>query len=291
MKTIIVGMPQGADLAKRIAKRLRAPFSPLWSVPFPDGESHLRFTAQVKGRHVVLVQSMHPAPNDGMIECIFAINTARELGAKKVTLVAPYLAYMRQDKRFTPLECQSNRIMARLLSCADRIVTVDPHLHRIDRLGQIFGKTRTACLSANALIGEYLRKQHPGAVIVGPDAESYQWAERIAEHLRAHAVVLRKKRYSSYTVRIKVPDELVVKGRDVVIVDDIISTGHTIMEPAKQMLRRGARRVYVVAVHGIFASDALRRLQRMGLRVITTNTIATPVSRIDVAPLIADALK
>ncbi len=291
MAKIIVGGTNSRELAKRIAKKLNAPYSELNAKNFPDGEICLRYMFDPKGKDVVIVNSMHPEPNNSMIELIFAANTAKELGAKTVTIVAPYLAYMRQDKRFHPGECQSNKIMAKLLSCADRVITLDPHIHRIKSLKDIF-KINATRLSANEAIAEYIKKKiSHNATIVGPDIESYQWAEKIAEKIKMHATVLKKKRYAADVVRIKVKPGTGFKGKNVIIVDDIISTGHTMIEPIRQIKKMGAKNMYCIGVHGLLVEGALKKLQKLGVKVITTNTIENPVSKIDVSGTIADALK
>lgn len=287
---IIVGLSKAKDLARKIARHLKAPYSELKSSHFPDGETNLRFMTEVKGKETVLVNSFHPQPNEAMIETIFAAETAKELGAKSVVLVVSYLAYMRQDKRFHPGECQSNKIMAKLMSVADKIITVDPHLHRINSLNEIF-KIKTVKLSANQAIADYIKKNIKNELIVGPDIESYQWAETIAEKIHLHAMVLKKKRYTAEVVRIKVKGNVDFKGKNVVIVDDMISTGHTIMEPAKQIKKKGAKKIYALCVHGLFVEGALEKMKKMGIEVLTTNTVENPAAKIDLSGVIAQALK
>lgn len=287
---LIIGMRNSFKLAKSIAKKGNYNFSELKSKYFPDGESNLRFMKNVKYKHVVLVNSFHPNPNTSLVELYFATKTAKSLGARKVTIVAPYLGYMRQDKAFHPNEVISSKHVGELLSCADEIITIDPHLHRYKSLSQVF-KTKTKRLSANNLIAEYIKKHVPKAIIVGPDSESYQWAEHIAEKLHCHAVILKKKRYSSTTVRIKVKENVNWKGQDVVIVDDVISTGNTMIEPIKQLKKKKVRNIYCIAVHGVFVMNAVERLQRLGAKIICTNTIERKQSKIRVDELIASALK
>ncbi len=287
---IIFGLRNSVKLAKSIAKHTKAQFSEFNSQNFPDGESHLRFMKSVKNQHVVLVNSFHPNPNDALVELVFATQAANDFGAKKVTVVAPYLGYMRQDKEFSPGEVVSSCYMGLLLSCADEIITIDPHLHRYKTLGEVI-ETKTIRLSANEAIAKYIQKYHPKAIIVGPDSESYQWAEHIAEKLHHHAVVLRKKRYNSTTVRIKVKEDVDWKGKDIVIVDDIISTGHTMIEPIKQLKQKGVKKIYCIAVHGVFVLDSVKRLQKLGTNVICTNTIERKESKIDVSELVARVLK
>jgi len=289
MKRVIVGCSNGVALGKGIARRLGLPFSQLLAQRFPDGELKLKFSVDVKGKDVVLVQTLHP-PNEQLLELVFALHTAKELGAKNVTLVVPYMAYLRQDKRFHPGECKSNSIAAGLLSKADGIITIDPHLHRVKNLREIFhAPVRT--LSANALLAQFIGKHYSNELIIGPDEESYQWAARIAEQVHAHAIVLKKKRYSSRRVSIKIRGDVDIKGKTVVIVDDIISSGHTMLETIKECKRIGAKKIVCITVHGIFAEGALKKIRRLGATVHATNTIRSPVADIDVTGLLADALR
>jgi ribose-phosphate pyrophosphokinase len=288
-KRLVVGCSMAVDMAKSIARRIGADFSPLSVGRFPDGELRIKFTAPVKGRHVVLVQTLHPA-NEPLLELIFALHTAQELGAASVTLAVPYMAYLRQDKRFHPGECVSNKIVANLLRDADRVITIDPHLHRVKHLREIFHCPVTT-LSANALLAGFIGRHYRKELILGPDEESYQWAARIAEKVHAHAVVLRKKRYGSRKVSIKIKGNVDIRGKTVVIVDDIISSGHTMMETIKEAKRLGAKRIICITVHGIFAENALNKIRKLGAIVHATNTVKNPCADIDVAGVLADALR
>lgn len=276
-----------SKIAGKIAKHKKQKVNELRVKEFPDGELYLRFMKPIKGKNVEIIQTFHPNPNKALLISYFSIITAKELGAKKVRLIAPYLGFMRQDKRFHSGECQSNKIMADLLSSADEVITFDPHLHRINDMNEIF-KTKTKKLSANKTIEEYIKKNWKDPWIIGPDSESYQWAKEIAKHINAHSTILKKKRYSSTVVRIKVKN-VEVKGKDVIIVDDIISSGNTMIEPIKQLKKMGAKSITCICIHGIFALDALQRLRRLGVKVISTNTIENPVSKIDISSVAADS--
>ena len=290
MKTIVVSGTNSRSLAKSVAKRIKSQYSELFVDQFPDGELRIRFPDDVAGMHVILIESLLPNPNTSLMELVFAIHTAKDLGAAKVTAVAPYLAYMRQDKRFHAGECVSAHVMADLLSAADHVIAIDPHLHRIKRLQDIFTCKATS-LTADPVFADYIHKTHPKAIIMGPDGESSQWAKTIADRIGQESVILSKKRYSATKVRTIIHgDPARFKGRDVVIVDDIISTGNTMIEPIKQLKAFGAKKITCVCVHGVFAKNALQRLKKLGAQVISTNTIQNPVAKIDVASLIANAL-
>jgi len=290
-KTAVLGGTNSKELAKQLAKRINADYGALITDKFPDGETYLKLPFSVEGKKVIIVEGMHPNPNEIIIETIFAVRTAKELGAEEVVLVAPYLAYLRQDKRFHPLECWSNRIISAILHFADSIIAIDPHIQRISDLQSIF-KIPAKQITANTLIAEYIQKNIKDPVILGPDEESYQWAEKIAETINVEVTVLRKKRYTSRHVVIKLKTETNLKGRNVVIVDDIISSGHTMIEVIKQAKKMKAKTITCLAVHGIFAENALAKLKKAGATsIITTNTVMNPTSKIDVSSVIADTLK
>jgi len=285
---VVIGFPGSESLAKMVARRSRQKYSRISLRQFPDGESHLKFDACVKNQKVILVQSLF-RPNEKILDLLFAAHTARDLGAKSVWLVAPYMAYMRQDKRFFSGECVSVRVISKLFSVFDKVITIDPHLHRIHSLNEIF--VRGVRLSANSLLAEHIRKEYREATIIGPDEESFQWARKIADSIGAKAIVLRKKRFSSEKVKIRICERVDFGNRPVVIVDDIISTGHTMIETVKEAKRLGAKSVICMCVHGIFADGADRRLMKAGAKsVICTNTIPGRLALIDVAGLISKAL-
>ena len=222
---------------------------------------------------------------------LFAAETAKDLGAKKVTLVAPYFPYLRQDKRFKKGEAISQRIIAGLMDeYFDAIYIIDPHLHRENKLEHIF-RTTAEKLTANALIADYIKKNIKDPIIIGPDEESYKWAKNVADMLGVESFILKKKRHSSYNVKIRLNKKIDLKDKNVVIVDDIISTGHTILETVKLLKKLGAKKIYSICVHGIFVNDVLNKLKKAGLEVIATNTIPNEVAKIDVSGVIAGSLE
>lgn len=285
---IIVGMPNSFALARRIAERTRSEFSKLNVKRFPDGEIHLRYMADVKRKKVVLVQTLID-PNESLMEVVFAARTAKDLGARKVVLVAPYLAYMRQDIRFRKGDCINAKVNAELLShFVDELITIDPHLHRIEHLKDIFSISTTT-LTADPLIASYLKKiKHP--LIIGPDEESFQWAQDIARMAGCRSIILHKRRYSSTHVEIEIEEDIDFRKFNVVMVDDMISTGHTMFEVIKDVRKLGAKKITCIAVHGLFTNNAFSRFKRFGVSVVTCNTIAHKTNRIDVSGIISEVL-
>ncbi len=287
---IIVTCSHGKHIGGKIAKRLKAQHSELSVKKFPDDELLIRFSADLRGKAVVLVQSFFGNIGDCIIEVILASATARDLGAKKIVLVAPYFPYLRQDKRFHKGESASQGIIAKLIEkYFDEILVIDPHLHRRNSLHQIF-KIKAAKLTANSLIANYIKMHIRNPVIIGPDEESYKWARSVANIVGAESSILKKKRYSSYHVEVKLNKKIDLKGKNVVIVDDIISTGHTIIEATKLLRKLGAKNIYCICVHGIFVNDALKELKKNKINVISTNTIPNKAAKIDVAKIIAERL-
>ncbi len=289
---LITSCGNSVKLAKELVRKLRASFSPVTISAFPDGDIYLKFNTSLKGKTLVIVQSFQPNPAASLLNTMFAAETARDIGAKRVVLVAPYLAYMRQDARFHPGEAVSSKIVGKWLSSdVDKIITFDPHIHRYKSLNDIFN-IKAVSLTANSLIADYLRKHLKNGVIVGPDWESYQWAEKIAEQLGADATVFEKKRYSSWHVEVKMVKPVPIKGRNIFIVDDIISTGHTIREAAKKLKSMGAKSITAICVHPVFVGNAAEKLRKAGVnKIISTNTIEHPTNRIDVTSLVLEELK
>ena len=288
---IIIGCSRGKHLAGKIAKKLKKPYSELKVKRFPDGEIYARFLKDVKGKNVVLVQSFYGYINDCVMEAIFAAETARDLGAKKVILIAPYFAYLRQDSRFNPGECISIKVIGRLFSkYFDKIIIVDPHLHRQAKLSDLFS-IKAEKLTSNPYIADYIKKNIKNPLIVGPDWESYKWAQKVAEQLNYPFAILNKKRLSGRKVRITISKKIDIRNKNIVFVDDIISTGHTILEAAKKLRKLGAKKFYCIAVHGVFVENALGKLKKANVRIVTTNTIPTKVSKIDVSGVVAEGLR
>ncbi len=288
---LIVSCSHGKHLGYLIAKRLKVKHSNLIVGKFPDDELYVRFDANLKNKLVVLIQSFYKNISDCIVEVILAAKTAKGLGAKRVILAAPYFPYMRQDKRFNKGESVSQSIIAGLVDkYFDSVYLMDPHLHRKNKLENIF-KIRAKKLTANSLIADYIKKNIKNPVVIGPDEESYKWARNVAEMLGVESRILKKKRYSSYHVEIKLNKGIDLSNKNAVIVDDIVSTGNTIFETAKILKNLGARKIYCICVHGIFANNALNKLRKAKINVVSTNTVPSKKAKIDVSGVIGESLK
>lgn len=288
---LILALPGGQQLAAGLASRLRCEEADLQLHHFPDGETGVRIDASVKGRCVVLAGSLDQ-PDGKTLPLIFAADAARELGALQVGLVAPYLAYMRQDKRFQPGEAVTSRSYARLLSASlDFLVTVDPHLHRIHKLDEIY-PIRTLVVPAAPLIARWLRSHVQAPWLIGPDRESEQWVAEVAGLSGAPWTVLAKTRRGDRDVGVRLVSRERWPGRTPVLLDDIVSTGHTMLAATQLLIKRGLGAPLCIGVHALHGADAHRQLLDAGVtRVLSCDTITHPSNAIRTAPLLARAVR
>ena len=256
---------------------------------FPDGESLVRLKTPVVQRDVCFVCSLD-TPDTRILPLLFAADAARDLGAASVGVIAPYLAYLRQDRRFHDGEAISSRPFARLLSSAfDWLVTVDPHLHRYHSLDDVYAIPGIA-LHAGNVIATWLRTTVPDALLIGPDSESEQWVSDVAQGAGMPYAVCSKIRSGDTDVEITLPDMEQHRGRQPVLVDDIASSGRTLAAASQALMMKGFTKPDVVIVHPLFAGGSFDIVSQVAREVISTNTIAHPSNRINVAPLIADAI-
>ena len=275
--------------AQALAQALGIPWALVHRHRFPDGETRLRLPPQLPAQ--LLVFRGLDRPHDKLVELLITVAAARDLGARQVLLVCPYLAYMRQDMAFTPGEAVSQRHVAALLGQAvDGLITVDPHLHRIASLDEVMPGRRSLALSAAPLLGRWVARQVPDALLLGPDEEALQWvAAAGAATGLAHAVCT-KQRLGDREVRVRLPD-LALAGRAVVLLDDVASTGRTLMEAAAACLAAGAASVDAAVTHALFVGDAADQLRACGIRrVWSTDAIAHPSAVVPLAGLLAEAV-
>ncbi len=257
---------------------------------FPDGESYLRVLTPIKDANcVVLADLSHP--DTKYLAHLFLFETLKELGARSVGLVAPYLCYMRQDRRFAEGEAVTSRLFGRSLSShIDWLVTIDPHLHRYQSLGEIYSVPAQVVQGAPAL-ADWLRGQD-SLLLVGPDAESEQWVSSIAQASSHPYVIGTKRRLGDRRVEVTLPDISAYRGRKAVIIDDVISSGRTIGECVRALKAQGTEAILCAAVHGIFAEASDTYLLGTGLQaLVTTNTVPHSTNGIDVSELLVSPIR
>lgn len=282
---IISSFDEMSNLAKKVASLTNSQYSKITSRKFPDGDSYIKLEKSPKNKKFVMIVSFAHEPNTKIIETLFAAKTAREYGARKIILIATYLPYMRQDARFNNYEAISAEIILPLLAHnVDELIAIDPHLHRIKKLAELSSNAHS--ITSNSLIANFIAKKFKDYQLVGPDEESHQWDKLIAKALNRDATILKKQRLSSYKVRITSKK----LGKKILIIDDIISTGKTILETIKIAKKQGAQKIVVIGIHGLFINNCDREIKKYA-ELISTNTVPNAYAKIDVAPLIAENLK
>lgn len=287
---LVLSFPDYFPQAQRLASNLGADIEEIYLHRFPDSESLVRLPTSLP-EHVVLYRSLDQ-PNDKLIELMLCAQTARELGAKRITLVAPYMCYMRQDTANHPGEAVSQRIVGRLLAeLFDDVITVDPHLHRISSLGQAIPLKNAIALTAGDEIGAFLKQQLDSAVLLGPDSESEQWVARIANKFGFDFYVASKLRRGDRDVEITVP-EWDYAAKPIVIIDDMVSTGKTVAKTSAMLKASGAGDIYLAVTHPLFCGNAEQLIMDAGVNAIwSTDSTNHPTSAILLDRLLSKAVK
>lgn len=290
---LIAGLPGANGIDVGLSKELNIDLTYLETKVFPDGESYIRFTGNLVGSDLILVQTLYPQQDKRIFELILAIDTAKELGCRKVILVIPYLAYSRQDRAFLSGEAVSIKTLLKTLSSlgADYLITVD--VHKGDSL-KFFSGTAVN-VNPVPLFARELSKVTKNPLVVAPDEGASSKAFELSRLICGAEYVVFKKYRDRVTglIRHEYAD-VDVRGRDAIVIDDIISTGSTVASIASYLVSRGASNVYVVCSHGLFIGDSLTKILSSGAsRIYALNTVPTPqgVSVIDVTPLIATSLR
>lgn len=290
---LLLAFDDEQPLAHALARELACPLAFIAEHRFPDGETRLTLPPELPA-HVVLLRGLQ-SPNHKLVALLLAARTARTLSARRIELVSPYLAYMRQDMAFHPGEAVSQRIVAGFLGeLFERVVTIDPHLHRIDSLDEVMPGSRGIALQAAPLLGRWIAAQWPAGerpLLVGPDEEAGQWVEQAAAAGGLPGIVCRKTRRGDRDVSVELPEHA-VEGRAVVLIDDLASTGQTLVQAARALFERGAVSVDAAVVHALFRGDALQQLRAAGIRhVWSSDAVAHETNVVSVAPLLAQALR
>ena len=277
MNTILFSLPGNEELTALLAKIMNAEIGNVTFRKFPDGETYTRILSDVKDKRVVLICTLHE-PDEKLLPLYFLSHTAKSLGAKCTCLVVPYLAYMRQDKVFNEGEGVTSGFFGKLVSgFADSIITVDPHLHRISSLEEVY---------------DIPIENIENPVLIGPDSESEQWVSEVAKNAGAPFTVLQKVRHGDREVEVSIPEVGRYKDHTPVLVDDIISTARTMIETVEHLKIAGMKPPICIGIHAVFSGNAYQELMDTGVNnIVTCNTIPHPSNAIDLSNVLAKEVK
>jgi ribose-phosphate pyrophosphokinase len=285
----VFAFPECAEQAARLAGELGVECIPVSVHHFPDGESLVR--APAVADTVLLYRSLD-RPNQKVFELLLAAAALRDRGAGRLILVIPYLAYMRQDTAFQTGEAVSQRVLGGLLSAhCDAVITVDPHLHRISSLAEVMPGIEAVSVSAAPALADAL-KGIRADLLVGPDGESRQWVAAVASAAGIPYILGEKRRRADREVELTIPQPDRAAGRHVVLVDDLISSGSTLLAAARLLEDAGAQSVSAIATHCLASHEDLKALRAEGISAIrSTQTVPGPTACIDISAVLAREIR
>jgi len=286
----IISGPSSTKLGNSIAEILGIETVRIAHKKFPDGESYIRFEGEVAGEEVAIVQTTGPPQDTNLIQLFILADAAKDLGAKRVIAVVPYLAYARQDKRFLPGEAISIQTIGKLLKASgiDELLTVNVHQEKVLEKFEIPARN----VSAIGLLANYFKSRGlEGAFALAPDKGASEFAIEASKILGGGYGWLHKER-DRYTGEVKTEEKtLDVSGKDAIIFDDIISTGGTTANAVKILKKQGARRIFAACVHPLMIGNAKERILQSGAEeIVGTDSVPSDVTVVSLAPLLAKAL-
>lgn len=289
MRPLVYNYRAPMEFEQALCRVLRAESGGFEMRAFPDGETYVRVLDHCQNRPAILVAGLRQ-PDPHFLPLALLGATLRDLGAWPVILAAPYLPYMRQDSRFRQGEGVTSRYFAALVSeVFDGLVTIEPHLHRYRSLEEIYAIPTRIARATEPLV-QWLRHQVPAPLLIGPDAESAQWVGAVARSLDCPVLVLQKTRLGDREVRIQGPDLAGFRERTPILLDDIVSTGRTMLETARQLQAAGLRPPLCIGIHGLFAPGAFEELSQGPIaRMVTGNGLPHPSNGIHLEDALAQA--
>ena len=289
---LLLGFPESPQQARELANLSGISYAEINIHTFPDGESKITLPAEaLKSTKQLIIYRSLDHPNEKLLELIMAAQGARRLGVTKIILVAPYLAYMRQDIAFNPGEIVSQQVIGKLLSESfDGVITVDSHLHRIKQLSEAIPVELAINLTATEPMGDFLKHNVEKPFLLGPDAESRQWVEAIALHHQMDFCVATKQRRGDRDVKIILP-EGDYRGRNMVLVDDMASSGQTLIQAARQLNQYQPASISVLVTHALFQGNAIKNLHEAGITNIwSCNSISHATNAVSLIGMLAENL-
>ena len=290
VKFAVIAGSASKDLGKRIARRLKAPYVEAKTRVFPDGESKITFGRIPKNSVILVVQSTYPPVDTNLLQALSIISQARKVSSK-IYAIIPYMGYARQDRQFLSGEVVTMSIVARMLKSAGarKIVVVDIH----SKIALNHFKIPKENVSAIPELAKYFKRMKlKDALVVSPDMGGALRAKRFASLINTDFIALKKSRNRKTGKVVIQSSKVDVRGKDLILVDDIISTGGSIVKAAQFLKRQKCKRVFVACTHGLFVGDAEKKIKNAGVsRIISTNTIPRNTSKVDISGVIADSIR
>lgn len=290
VKFTVVGGNASKDLAKRIARRLKAKYVDVDTRTFPDGESKITFRHNLKKSVVLIVQSTYPPVDTNLLQILSIISEVKKISSK-IYAIMPYMGYARQDRQFLNGEIATMSVVAKMLQAAGAKKAIVVDIHSKTALRHF--KIPTENVSAIPELAKYLKKlKLKNPVIVSPDTGGSLRAKKFADILKSDFITLKKSR-NRKTGKVSIQSTKTdVKGKDLIIVDDIVSTGSSIVKATQFLKKQKCKRVFVVCTHGLLVGDAEKNIKKAGVtQIISTNTIPRSISKVDVSGVIAQAVQ
>ena len=286
----VIGGNASKDLAKRIARRLKAKYVDVDTRTFPDGESKITFRHNLKKSVVLIVQSTYPPVDTNLLQILSIISEVKKISSK-IYAIIPYMGYARQDRQFLNGEIATMSVVAKMLQAAGAKKAIVVDIHSKTALRHF--KIPTENVSAIPELAKYLKKlKLKNPIVVSPDTGGSLRAKKFADILKSDFITLKKSR-NRKTGKVNIQSTKAdVKGKDLIIIDDIISTGGSIVKATQFLKKQKCKRVFVVCTHGLLVGDAEKNIKKAGVtQIISTNTIPRSISKVDVSGVIAQAVQ
>ena len=286
----VIGGNASKDLAKRIARRLKAKYVDADTRTFPDGESKITFRHNLKKSVVLVVQSTYPPVDTNLLQILSIISEAKKISSK-IYAIMPYVGYARQDRQFLNGEVVTMGVVAKMLQAAGAKKAIVVDIHSKTALRHF--KIPTENISAIPELAKYLKKlKLKNPVVISPDTGGSLRAKKFADVLKSDFITLKKSR-NRKTGKVSIQSTKAdVNGKDLIIVDDIISTGGSVVKATQFLKKQKCKRVFVVCTHGLLVGDAEKNIKKAGVtQIISTNTIPRSISKVDVSGVIAQAVQ
>ncbi len=290
VQVTVVGGSASSDLAKRIARKLKAPYIKTEKKTFPDGESKITINQIPKKSIVLVVQSTYPPVDTNLLELISIVSKVQKFSSK-IYAIIPYMGYARQDREFLGGEIITIGVVGRLLKASGvkKVLTVDIH----SKLALKELKISSENVSAMEELVKHFKKMNLNdPLVVSPDLGGKERAEAFANLLKTDFVALKKHR-DRKTGKVNILSGKVdVKNRDLILVDDMISTGGSIVKATQFLKKQKCKRVFVACTHALLVNEAAKKIKNAGVsQIVSTNTIPGDSAKVDVSKVISDALR